>query len=1150
MKNRKKMNQFAFMQTKLLYCFFFSAFFLLSVNVYSQKEKVNVKVINGTLKEAFKQIESQSEFKFLYNNADVDVNKKINIDVKKMAIADVLKRLLPQKINVQFDNSTIILSQKKEPSKTSVRINVHGQVFDENNDPIIGASILEKGTQNGTVTDIEGKYSLNVANSSIIQYSYLGYATVERKASASTMDVKMKEDSKLIDEVVVVGYGVLKKKLVTGATVQVSGEKIAKTNAVDVFGALQSQATGVNITQNSGQPGESFKINIRGLGTTGSTTPLYVIDGIPGGTITALDPSDVESVDVLKDAASAAIYGARAANGVLIVTTKQGKAGKLKVTYDGYIGFQNPITNGVKTLNAKQYIETINKALEIAGSQPYDFKALIPNHYDAIMNGTWEGTDWFSEATNKNAMMTSHSLNMNGGNDLSRFSLGISYFSQEGTIGKPATPKYDRYAIRLNSDYSLIKKDKRDILKLGENISFTIFDKSGISIGNNYNNNIRDLLTACPLLPAYNKDGELYEYKDMLADEWDFNQDYTNPLESIRYSHKDEATKNYRLQSNAYLEFKPFENLTIRTVGGFQYSHTDFRSYVAAYQLSGKNSNNNDDITQRQAYSTNWTWENTINYIHKYKSHVFDILAGQSIEKWGYGNTISIKNSNSLFPNSYKNAYISNTQGLNTTDTEISGTPNTPGALSSVFGRLNYNWNETYMASAILRADGSSNFAKGNRWGYFPSFSIGWVVTNEKWMQPLTKVLDFFKLRASWGQNGNCDISNFQYLATIAFDAKYFYNDKSNPITGAYPDILPNEDVTWETSEQLDFGFDARLLNSRLGITLDWYNKKTKDWLVIAPQLASYGTNAPYINGGDVKNTGFELSLTWNDKKGDDFSYGASLNISKNKNEVTRIANTEGIIHGAENVLAQNTDELYRVQVGYPMGYFWGYKTDGVIQNEADLKNYLDNHCGGSNANSLQGAGIQAGDLKFVDFNKDGKITKEDKTQIGDPNPHFNLGIGLNLSFRNFDFSLNAHGAFGMQIAKCYRHYSNMPDNNYCTDVYTKYWTGEGSTNRYPRFTDGKHANMKEISDLWIEDADYLKISNISLGYNFKKLWNNMPFENLRVYVSAQNLITLTGYSGMDPEIGYGNSVNWASGIDIGNYPSARTWMCGINLTF
>ena len=1038
--------------------------------------------------------------------------------------------------------------------QTRAVIQVKGVVHDSSNQPIIGATVMEVGSQsNGTVTAADGSFTLSVQKGASLRISYIGYTTITVVAQEGrSMDIVLLEDSEVLDDVVVVGYGVQRKKLVTGSTVHVDADQIASTNAVDAFGALQSQAAGMNIVMNSGQPGEGYKVVIRGMGTAGSNEPLYVVDGVPGGNISDLSPNDIESIDVLKDAASSAIYGARASNGVILVTTKKGQAGKVHISFDGYLAWQNPNTNDVTPLNAKQYMEINDKAYEIQGVSTYDWATLIPKQYAQIMNGTWNGTNWLDETTVENAPMNNASLNITGGSDVSRFALGFTKYHQTGTIGYPATPKFDRYTVRINSDYSLIRKNGRDILKFGENITFSAIKKKGVSIGGIYGNSIRNLLAMSPLLPAYNDQGELYEYSDIQADGWDFSAEMANPLAVMKYDEGNSYTKRYRLQSNFFLEYMPIKGLTFRSSAGWLYRHNESRSYVPVYELSAKKSNPNDDVRQSQGYSTRWSLENTVNYVTSFDLHHIDALLGQSVEKWGYGNNVSATNSNSLFPGSFEHAYINNANVVDPAYTKIEGSPNDQGALSSFFGRVNYNYDETYLLSLVLRADGSSNFARGHRWGYFPSVSAGWVMTNESFMEPTSDWLNFFKLRASWGQNGNCNISNFQYVATIAFDDPYYFDSKDNPGIGAYPNILPNEDVKWETSEQLDFGFDARFLQSRLGVSFDWYNKKTKDWLVKAPVLLSYGTNAPYVNGGDIENKGFEIHLSWNDRIGKDFSYGITANFSHNKNEVTRLANSEGIIHGESNAIAQNTAELYRLEVGYPIGYFWGYEMEGIIQNEQDLQDYLDRNCGGNAANSLQGESIQPGDVKFVDVNGNGKIDKgdDDKTMIGDPNPDYTVGLNINIAYKGFDFSLNGYGSFGQQVAKSYRQFSDHPDDNYCTDVYTKYWTGEGSTNRYPRFTDGKNVNMSEISRVWIEDADFFKISRISIGYDLKRVAKFLPVSKCRIYVSASNMFTFTSYSGMDPEVGFGNGTSWASGIDCGYYPSSRSWQVGLNINF
>ena len=1047
----------------------------------------------------------------------------------------------------------MMATEAVQQSQTAVQ--VKGVVLDTNGQPVIGAGVIEVGTQgNGTVTGADGSFTLSINRGAKIRISYVGYKTVTVTPTAGrTTNITLEEESELLNDVVVVGYGTQRKKLVTGSTVHVTSDNIEAVNAVDAFGALQSLASGMNIVMNSGQPGEGYKVTIRGMGTVGSNTPLYVVDGVPGANIDDLSPNDIESIDILKDAASSAIYGARASNGVILVTTKKGKAGAghVNVSFDGYIGWQNVNTNDVTPLNAKQYMEIINKALETNNVDPYIWENQIPVQYPLIMSGAWNGTNWLEETTIDNAPMHNASVNINGGSDLSRFALGFTKFHQTGTLGAPADPKFDRYTVRLNSDYSLIRKHGRDVLKVGENITFSATDKRGVSVGGIYGNSIRTLLAMTPLLPAYNADGSYYEYKDIKADNWSFLDEASNPLAAMLYDNSMGYNKGWRLQSNFFLEFAPIKGLTWRTSAGWQYRHRESRSYIPVYELSAKKSRANDQVRQSQSYSIRWSLENTINWVKAFGNHNIDVLLGQSVEKWGYGNGLNVTNGNSQFPGSFEHAYIDNASVIDKSLTSVGGSPEAQGSIASFFGRANYNYAETYLLSLVLRADGSSNFARGHRWGYFPSVSAGWVISNESFMESTKNWMDFLKLRASWGQNGNCNISNFQYLATINLNDPYYFDSKDTPGLGAFPDILPNEDVKWETSEQLDFGFDARFLSNRLGLTFDWYKKTTKDWLVVAPTLLSYGTNAPYVNGGDIENKGYEIQLSWNDKIGKDFRYSITANFSHNKNEVTRLANSEGIIHGSENAIAQNTAEINRVQVGYPIGYFYGYEMEGIIQNEQQLQEYLDRNCKGDKKNSLQGDDLQPGDVMFKDLNGDGKITKDDdKTMIGDPNPDFTAGLNINISYKGFDLGINGYGSFGQQVAKSYRQFSDHPDDNYCTDVYTKYWTGEGSTNEYPRFSHGKTANMSEISRVWIEDADFFKISRLSFGYDFKRLYSKLPVQKCRLYVSLNNFFCFTGYSGMDPEVGFGNGNSWASGIDCGYYPSSRSFQVGLNVNF
>lgn len=1125
-----------------------------ALDTYSQVTRLSLDVKDTRVIDVLQEIEQKTEFYFLFNQKLVDVERRIDMEIQNKPIEEVLSELFAgTNVNYLVMNRQIVLTTARpealKPQQQPVVLT--GKVNDTSGSALPGVAVTIKGTTTGTVTNAEGIFSLaNVSSEATLVFSFVGMKTLEIVAgNRTTINVVMEEELFGVDEVVVVGYGIQKKKLVTGATLQVKGESIEKLNSSSVLGALQSQSPGVYITQSSGQVGEGYNINIRGLGTTGNSTPLYVIDGVAGGSLNSLNPSDIESIDILKDAASAAIYGARAANGVVLVTTKRGKAGKLKATYDAYYGIQNPMTNGVTTLNGKQYMEIINKVLltqDPSGSLLYKWEEELPAALLAsINNGTWEGTNWLEEGTNKNAPITSHAVNLTGGSEQSRFAMGFSYLIQEGTIGYPATPHYDRYTARINSDHSLLKKNGRDIIKLGENLIFSNYSKSGVSIGAMYSNNVRNLLKANPLQPVYNIDGSYYLYDNMVADGWNFDHGSVNPLAQLDFTRKNRNSITNRLQSNVFLELSPVKNLLFKSSLGYDYYQNSYRYYVPKYVLSARTSNETDDITQGQSWNANWTWENTLNYTRKLGHHTVDLLLGQSVEKWGYGEGLSIKNSNSLFPGSYDHAYIDNSQGLDNTNTFINGAPSDAGRLASFFGRMNYNYMEKYLASLVMRADGSSNFARGNRWGYFPSVSAGWVISQESFMEGTSSILNFLKLRGSWGQNGNCNIDNFQYLATIAFNTNaYFFSDKNNPATGAYADILPNKNVTWETSEQLDLGFDARLFASRLGVNFDWYIKKTIDWLVVAPTLASFGTGAPFINGGDVENRGAELAFTWDDKIAKEFTYGLALNMAHNQNKVLTIANEEGIIHGPEAIIAENTTESFRVEVGYPMGYFWGYKTLGVFQNQAQIDEFLAN--GGV---TKQGT-PKPGDLIFQNTDGNEKIDENDKTYIGNPHPDYTGSFSFNFAWKGLDLSLTAYGAFGQQVMKMYRSYSDTPNDNYTTEVYTKYWTGEGSTNRYPSLAYGKHPNFVDISDIYVEDADYVKLSNVTLGYNIKNAWSKLPVSHFRVYVTAQNLLTLSGYSGMDPEVGYGAGYSWASGIDNGYYPGSRTFLMGVNLKF
>lgn len=1005
--------------------------------------------------------------------------------------------------------------------------------------PLIGVSVQVKGTSNGSITDLDGNYSVSVASGQTLVFSYIGFKTQEIQiTNQKTLNVVMEEDSETLDEVVVVGYGVQKKKLVTGATVQVKGETLAKMNTNSPLQAMQGQTPGVNISSTSGQPGESMKVSIRGLGTVGNASPLYLIDGV-GGDISTLNPADIESIDVLKDAASAAIYGAQAANGVVLITTKSGKAGKAQISFDAYYGWQTQARKA-DMLNAQEYMMIMDEQAVNSGNAPYDWSS-YESIYDA--NGNVYDTDWVNSMFQNNAQTQSYTLGITGGSETSTYAMSLGYMSQEGIVGGKDVSNYERYNFRINSEHKLFKDS--DLLKVGEQVSFVYKMNNGISVGNQYNNTLRGAFGTSPLAPIYS-DNNIYDspYNDTTNSDW-YNAD-GNPYGSMMTNSNNE-NKDVTFSGNVYAELQPIKNLKFRTVFGAVYTTNEYRSFSPLYQFSIYSFNNTrTSAAQNMSHGLTMTWTNTATYDWTVGEHAFNALLGMEMSR--YSGTY-LRGTTGMLRDGFDDwdhAYLDNGTATSADNgLGVAGHPNDETRTVSYFARFGWNWKETYMINATVRTDGSSRFARGNRYGVFPSVSAGWTISNEAFMEDTHDWLDFLKLRVSWGQVGNQNINNYQYTAPItSSNTHYIFGnqvgaDAQSGFWGAYPSRLANEDVTWETSEQTNIGIDARFLRSRLSLTADFYIKTTKDWLVEAPILATAGTGAPYINGGDVKNTGIELALTWNDQIGKDFSYNVGVNGAYNKNKVGDIPTEDGIIHGDVNMLYDNTPEFYRASNGHPIGYFWGFETAGIFQNQQQIDDWL------AAGNGVLQSDPQPGDVIYVDQDHNGTIDDNDKVDLGNGTPDFTYGFNLGFSYKNFDFALNAYGAAGNQIVQSYRNHANSKANY--TSAILGRWTGEGTSNRIPRVTD---TNINwQFSDLYIQDGDYLRISNITVGYDFAKLINLKAISQARLYFQVQNAFTFTKYDGMDPEIGYGTS-DWVSGIDLGYYPRPRTFLVGVNLKF
>ncbi len=1021
--------------------------------------------------------------------------------------------------------------------------NVTGQVSSATDqEPLIGASVMVEGTSLGGVTDIDGNFSVAAKSGQTLVISYLGFITqkVAVPANGAKLNVVLQEDRQSLDEVVVVGYGVQKKKLVTGATLQVKGDDVARLNTSNPLQALQGQTPGMTIISQSGQPGEGLKVNIRGLGTTGSSGPLYIIDGVRGD-IATVNPADIESIDVLKDAASAAIYGSQSANGVVLVTTKNGKEGRSVVSFDAYYGWQSA-PRKADMLNAEQYMTIMDEQNVNSGNAPYNW-----DNYKSIWNYDADGnklgiidTDWVDAMFKDNAETYSANLSVSGGSQKGNYAISMGYMNQEGIVGGRDVSNYSRYNFRINSEYQVID----NFLKVGEQASFIYYKKNGISVGNAYNNTLRAAFGTSPLSPIYSDNGRYnLPYNDTSDSDW-ANGD-GNPYGAMMTQNSN-RTQNVTVTANAYAEMEFIKNLKFRSTIGVKYDSNNYRSYSPLYHFSIYSYNDTrTKASQSASDGFGITWTNTLNYVFDVKEHHFDAMVGYEVYRTEGQSIYAANGSLRDGFDTWKYAYLSNGTATNQEQgLSVSGSPWDEERMVSYFGRVGWNYKETYMATATVRRDGSSRFAKGHRFGTFPSISAGWVVTNEKFMEPVTRFMDYFKLRASWGQVGNQNIGNYMYLAPMTF-SNHYYNfgtalGSDADVWGAVPTRLGNDEITWETSEQFDLGFDARFLSQRLNVNFDFYIKTTKDWLVQPPVLATVGTGAPYINGGDVKNTGVELALSWNDRIGKDFSYHVNVNGAYNKNKVGNIPNEDGIIHGASgSVLYDNSGEFYRASNGEPIGYFWGYKTAGIFQNQQEIDDWI------AAGNGVLQSSPQPGDVKYYDVNHDGQINDSDKVNLGNGMPDFNFGFSLGFDYKGLDFSMTANAQTGNQIVQTYRNMATTTAN-YTTRILGR-WTGEGTSNSIPRVT---NTNINyQFSDLFIQDGDFLRISNITLGYDFAKLLNCKHISQCRLYAQVQNAFTFTKYDGMDPEIGYGND-GWVSGVDYGYYPRPRTFLFGVNLKF
>jgi TonB-linked SusC/RagA family outer membrane protein len=995
--------------------------------------------------------------------------------------------------------------------------------------PVAGATVSVKNSTRSTSTDEAGRFSIEAVQGDVLVISSVGYSSQEVKIGSGNVRVQLQEADNQMENVVVIGYGTQKKKLVTGANLQVKGEDLQEQSTTNALQALQGQAAGVQITSSSGQPGDGFNVIIRGKGTIGNFGPLFIVDGVQGVDIKSINPADIESIDVLKDAASAAIYGSQAANGVVLVTTRTGKQNqKARITLDAYYGIQT-VARKADLLDAKEYAIIMNEQAINSGKAPY--------FTNDVINNLPVNTNWMDQMFVKNVPTQNYVLGASGGSAGSVYSTSLGYTTQGGIVGGSNISYYERYTFKMNSEHNLYG----NIIKIGEHLTFNNVNSHGIQTGGQYSNTLRSAFGTTPFLPMYDSAGNFYPadkkgwYPGVPNETWDNTQ--ANPYASMYYN-SNGRNNNQGLFGDAYLQIEPIKGLRLRTSLGLNYWSNQSHGFGAPYHLSIYAMRDTSTVYQSMGNGKTLQFDNVLTYDFKVAAdHTFTVMAGSSALKTR-GSGLSGNNWD-LRVVDLQHAYLDVAQDRSAqSDHLTAGGGPFEDALLSYFGRLQYNFKEKYLLNATFRADGSSKFAPDHRWGYFPSVSAGWIVSREDFLQRSSNI-NFLKLRASWGQVGNQSVAAYQYLAPISFsNAGYGFGPVEGVSTqGAYPSRLANPLVKWETSEQTDIGLDATVLK-RLNVSVDYYIKKTKDWLLTVPILATAGADAPLINGGDVKNTGVELSLNYNNSLGKFFNYSIGVNGSYNKNTIGDIPTPDHILHGYTNVLFANSLEFYRATNGQPVGYFWGLKTGGVFQTEEEVNSYR------SKSGKLIQPDAKPGDVRYVDIDGDGVIGNGDRVNIGDPNPDVIFGFNVSLDYKGFDFLVQASGVAGNQLVQSWKGPGGR--SNYSAEI-LKRWTGEGTSNRIPRVTEDG-ANWAQFSDLYVYDGDYLRISTITLGYDFARIAKKNYLSKVRLYASILNAFTFTKYNGMDPEIGHND---WfASGIDLGYYPRPRTVLVGANIRF
>lgn len=1022
---------------------------------------------------------------------------------------------------------------------------IKGKVVDKSNEPLIGVAVNIKGTTQGSITDFEGNYSIKLnTNNGVLIFSYIGYEKQEIKIeSNNTINVTLQEESVALDQVVVVGYGTAKRVDVTGSISSINAEQIKKIPVVNVGQALQGRMSGVQVTNNDGTPGAGVQVLIRGVGSFGDNSPLYVIDGYPGASISNLNPSDIQSIDILKDASAAAIYGNRAANGVVIITTKRGNAERMQLSVDATASVQfKPTTFDV--LNAQEFATLATEIGKKENSPVLDSWS-NPSSLRSI--------DW-QDLMYRSGLKQNYNLSLRGGSEKVQTSVSLGIVDQKGVV---QFSDYKRYNIALTQDYKPLKW-----LKSSTNLRYAYTDnKTVFGSGQGGIGRLAKLIPTMTGNPVTNE----VENADGVFGYYDKNANAVRDNENIyaRSKLNDQKNISHNLIANTSLEIMPIKGLTFKTSFGINYgasSGYDFNPYddrVPTTRLA----------TYKQ-YATNsfeYLWENTVNYSNTFGAHSVDILGGVSIQE-------NTARNMSAYGEGLSSDGLRNLGSLKTMR-DITGYQQT-WSLASQFARLTYKFAERYILTGTVRRDGSSRFMRGNRWGIFPSVSAAWRAKEESFLKDIAFISNL-KIRASYGEAGNQNIGLFQYQSSYTTGKRtsnygYVFGQNKTYIDGMVQSYLPNSNLKWETSKQTDIGIDLGLLDNKLAITTDYYIKKSSDFLLNIQMPAQTGYTSATRNVGSVKNYGFEFNVDYRSSL-KDFKYGINANLTTIKNKIEELSPGKDAVANLQSLDFPTTGNtswavFSMSKVGGSIGEFYGFKADGIIQSQAEI-NVLNANARKLNNNDniwYIASGTAPGDRKFVDQNGDGVITDDDRVSIGSPLPKFYGGINLSGEYKNFDFNLFFNYSVGNKILNFVKRNlismggeGSIGLENVSKDFYYNRWTEDNPTNKYPRAVWSDVSGNSRVSDAFVEDGSYLRLKNIEIGYTLPaSLMKKANISKLRLFASIQNLFTITGYSGMDPEIGQsagsssGNGGVTASGIDTGIYPYSKYLSFGFNLEF